>query len=151
MIAGYSQRTQRSTAPTQSPQARSRGSRGPNPQARRYAPTVPGVQRQLEPALDERGQALSRPQLLVQAELVGVDAPQRVDQFEFLFAAERSRLALPLSATDGCHRPVTADGVAPAPAGDRTPCVSECNPHVLRNEPESQLVTICGEKSLQAT
>ncbi|GAA3768755.1 hypothetical protein GCM10022379_40670 [Micromonospora maritima] len=70
-----------------------------------------------------------------------MDAPQYVDQFEFLFAAERSRLALPQSATDGCHRSVTADGVASAPAGHRPPCVSECNPHVLRNEPESQLVT----------
>ncbi|GGO09059.1 hypothetical protein GCM10011576_15030 [Micromonospora parathelypteridis] len=77
-----------------------------------------------------------------------MDAPQCVDQFEFLFAAEHSRLALPLSATDGCHRPVTADGVASAPTGDRTPCVSECNPHVLGNEHESQLVTICGEKTL---
>ncbi|GAA2186905.1 hypothetical protein GCM10009848_22060 [Micromonospora lupini] len=77
-----------------------------------------------------------------------MDAPECVDQFEFLFAAERSRLALPLSATDGCHRPVTADGVASAPTGDRAPCVSECNPHVLGNEPESPLVTICAEKTL---
>ncbi|GLY23097.1 hypothetical protein Misp04_28290 [Micromonospora sp. NBRC 101691] len=73
-----------------------------------------------------------------------MDASQGVDQVEFLFAAERSRLARPLSATDGCHRPVTADGVASAPTGDRASCVSECNPHVLRNDPESQLVTICG-------
>ncbi|GAB3944799.1 hypothetical protein GCM10027614_35520 [Micromonospora vulcania] len=63
-----------------------------------------------------------------------MDTPQHVDQFEFLFAAEHSRLALPLSATDGCHRPVTADGVASAPAGDRAPRVSECNPHVPDNE-----------------
>ncbi|GHJ05985.1 hypothetical protein TPA0907_03520 [Micromonospora humidisoli] len=63
-----------------------------------------------------------------------MDAAQYVDQFEFLFPAERSRLALPVSATGGCHRSVTADGVASAPTGDRAPRVSECNPHVLRNE-----------------
>ncbi|GGM44239.1 hypothetical protein GCM10011608_31190 [Micromonospora sonchi] len=63
-----------------------------------------------------------------------MNAPEGVDQFQLLLAAECSRLTLPLSATDGCHRPVTADGVAPAPAGDRALRVSECNPHVLDNE-----------------